>query len=115
MAKSKTADTLDAKNASVLAELVVDPLTTDHSRVAILNMLLSTQADKDFFTTMFREGLSFGNCPECNHQRHWLIPEDILNQMGWVSAEQDDRVKRHTNINDCPVFQEACSKKTVIY
>lgn len=112
---SKITDTLDAKNASVLAELVVDPLTTDHSRVAILNMLLATVQEKDFFTTMFKDGLSLGECPDCGHQRHWLIPEDILNTMGWVSSDEDPRVKRHTTKEDCPEYQEACSKKTVTY
>lgn len=111
----KITEMMDAKNASVLAELVVDPLTTDHSRVAILNMLLSTVQEKDFFTTMFKDGLSLGECAECGHQNHWLIPEDILNTMGWVTSDVDPRVKAHTTKDDCPTFQEACNKKKVIY
>lgn len=114
MAK-KLSDTLDAKNASVLAELVVDPLTTDHSRVAILNMLLSTVQEKDFFVTMFRDRLTEGECPECGHLNHWLIPEDILNTMGWVTHKEDERVKQRTTREDCEQFQEACQKKKVIY
>lgn len=111
----KITEMMDAKNASVLAELVVDPLTTDHSRVAILNMLLSTVQEKDFFTTMFKDGLSLGECPECGHQNHWLIPEDILNTMGFVTHNEDPRVDAHTTKEDCPEFQEACQKKKVIY
>jgi len=111
----KITEMIDAKNASVLAELVVDPLTTDHSRVAILNMLLSTVQEKDFFTTMFKDGLSIGECPECGHQNHWLIPEDILNTMGWVTHQEDSRVDAHTTKAKCEEFQEACQKKKVIY
>lgn len=110
-----TQDTLDAKNAAVLAELVVDPLTTEHTRVQILNMLLSSGEEKNFFATMFKERLSFGACPNCAHENHWLIPEDELNQMGWVSAEKDDRVKLNTKKEDCPEFQEACAKKKTNY
>lgn len=111
----KITEMLDAKNASVLAELVVDPLTTDHSRVAILNMLLSTVQEKDFFITMFKDELSLGECPDCGHQNHWLIPEDILNTIGWVTSQADTRVPSHTTKTDCPEFQEACQKKKVIY
>jgi len=44
-------DSVDAANAAVLAELVVDPLTSEHTRVMILNILLQQAADKDFFRT----------------------------------------------------------------
>lgn len=105
----------DAVNASVLASLVVDPLTTDHSRVAILNLLLEQNSEKDFFASMFREGLSLGECPECGHQTHWLVPEDVLNTFGYVSSKEDPRVKHNTTKEDCPEFQESCAKKRVIY
>jgi hypothetical protein len=108
-------ETLEAANAAVLAELVVDPVTTDHTRVQILNMLLATDDDKNFFVTMFKEALSYGECPDCGHENHWLIPEDELSQMGWVTPEKDDRVKYNPTAEDCPLYQEACPKKKVNY
>jgi len=116
MAKHTKKDVeFDARNASVLAELAVDPLTTDHSRVAILNLLLEQNSEKDFFATIFRENLSLGECVECGHQSHWLIPEDVLNTMGWISHNEDPRVPAHTTKADCETYQEACGKKRVIY
>lgn len=105
----------DAVNASVLASLVVDPLTTDSSRVAILNLLLEQNSEKDFFASMFREGLSLGECPECGHQNHFLIPEDVLNTFGYVTSKEDTRVPAHTTKDDCVIYQESCQKKKVIY
>lgn len=110
---AKESDTLDAQNAAVLAELVCDPLTTEHVRVQILNKLLENKRNDNFFVTMFNEQLSLGKCPKCEHKNHWLIPEDDLNQMGWVTHEKDKNVKRHTTAKDCPKYQEACSKKKI--
>ena len=47
----------------------------------------------------------------CDHENHWLVPEDDENEMGWVSYEKDKRVLKHTDKDSCPLFQEACSKK----
>jgi hypothetical protein len=103
----------DAENAHVLAELVVDPMTSDALRVRILNKLLESSEGQNFFATMFNELLSHGECPGCGHENHWLIPEDELNRMGWMTHEQDERVPRMTDVTTCVKWQEACKKKKV--
>jgi len=115
MKQTKKEMEFDSKNASTLAELCVDPLTTEHSRVQILQLLLSQVAEKDFFTTMFKDELTLGECPSCGHQSHWLIPEDVLNTFGYVSSKEDTRVKEHTTKEDCKLWQECCVKKKTIY
>lgn len=112
---AKLNDVVDAQNAAVLADLVVDPLTTEHTRIQILNMLLTVGDERNFFASMFKDGTSFGACPCCGHENHWLIPEDNLNEMGWVSAQKDDRVKLATTQEDCPRWQQACIKKKINY
>jgi hypothetical protein len=102
-----------AANAKVMMDLVVDPQTTTHLSVNILNKLLESYEHPNFFVTMFEENMTLGECPECGHQNHWLIPEDDLNQMGYVSHDKDSRVPRHTDAKCCPKYQEACSKKKV--
>jgi hypothetical protein len=106
-------DSLEKDNAEILAELIVDPNTTDALRVQILNKLLDQTDAENFFETMAAEMLSFGECPECGHENHWLIPEEDLNRLGHVSHEIDERVKRMTTEEDCPNYQEACAKKKV--
>jgi len=106
-------ETLDAKNAAVLAELVVAPETPEHTRIQILNKLLESRNDDTFFDTMLGEKLDYGECPECGHTNHWLIPEVDLNQRGIVTNKMDPRVKSYTTVVDCPEFQEACGKKKV--
>jgi len=104
---------LEEENAKVLAEIVSDPLTSEHIRIQVINKLLESNKDKNFFDTMFEELMSVGECPNCQHVNHWLIPEDTLNQLGVVTSEIDSRVKPHTTIADCPELQEACLKKKV--
>ena len=106
-------DYLDAQNASVLAEIVVDPLTSDALRVGILNKLLQVVEGQSFFQTILRESLSYGECPNCGHANHWLIPEDELNRMKWVTHEKDPRVPRITDKKTCKRWNEACAKKKV--
>lgn len=103
-----------ARNAQVLAELVVDPSTTTHLSVNILNKLLESYEHPNFFVTMFEENMSLGECPECGHQNHWLIPETQLNQFGYVTSEQDPRVPQNTDEHVCPDYHEACKKKKVL-
>lgn len=110
---SKTKD-LEKDNATTLADLVADPQTTDQLRVRIITELLETREGQDFFKTMMEEGLSFGECPCCGHQNHFAIPEDILNQMGWVTSEKDPEVVVNPNEEICPEFQEACLKKKIV-
>ena len=106
-------DSVEKANAKVLADLISDPGTTDQLRVRIITKLLEAREGQDFFRTLFEEGLSFGNCPHCDHATHWAIPEESLNEMGWVSHEKDPRVPIKTTIEECPTFQEACLKKKI--
>ena len=109
----KDFDSLEKDNAEILAALIVDPNTSDALRVNILNKLLdSTEAD-NFFETIVKEDLSLGACPNCGHENHWLVPEEDLNRFGVVAYENDPRVKRMTDKNDCERWQEACAKKKV--
>ena len=110
---AKNDDILDAANGQVLADMVADPDTPEHLRVQIINKILESRKNENFFATMLQERLSFGECPGCGHENHWLIPEDDLNQMGEVTHEKDPRVPRMTDIKSCPTWQEACKKKKV--
>lgn len=111
--KNRHFDTLDQENISVLIELIVDPNTTEALRVRILNKLLDSTESENFFETMVKELLSYGACPCCSHENHWLIPEEDLNRMGVVTHQIDPRVKRATTIDDCPKWQQACGKKKI--
>jgi len=116
VADSKTStliDGFDEKNAAALSEMLIDPQTSEAVRLQIINELNEYSKNDTFFESMFTELLSYGACPCCHHENHWLIPEDDKSQMGWVTCEKDDRVKRHTTQADCPEFAEACMKKTV--
>jgi hypothetical protein len=104
-------EAFDEKNAAALAEMLVDPQTSEAVRLQIINELNEASKSETFFEAMFSEALSLGACPCCAHKNHWLVPEDDLNQMGWVTSKEDPRVKPHTDSNDCREFSEACSKK----
>jgi hypothetical protein len=62
---------------------------------------------------MMDEKLSYGECPHCQHKNHWLIPEDDMNQMGYVSKDEDERVPEHTDAESCEEYQQACLKKKI--
>lgn len=109
-----TPENIDKTNAEVIADLIADSQTTDALRVKMILELLESREGQDFFKTMMEEGLSYGACPDCGHENHWAIPEDILNQMGWVTHLKDIEVKKQTTAEDCPQFQEACKKKKVV-
>ncbi len=113
MAKRIDLNHLDGENAAVLADIVVDPFTPDPLRVQILNKLLEGTQSENFFDTIFLEGLDVGECPNCGHSNHWLIPEDDLNKRGFVTHERDSRVPQYTDAAICPQWQEACKKKKV--
>jgi len=104
-------DDFDTANAEVLIELLQDPVTSESVRLMVINEILENTKDTSFWETMMRENLDLAKCPNCSHENHWLIPEDDLNVMSWVSSEQDIRVKTHTTVDDCPKYQESCSKK----
>ncbi len=106
-------------NAKILADLIVDPQTTDYLRVKIIKEILASREGQTFFKTMFEEAMSAGECPECQHMNHWAIPEVDLNQMDWVTHLRDDRVPENTRTAEgspeiCDEWQEACKKKKVI-
>ena len=114
MVTKKKTDSLDEANANVLADLIADSQTTDLLRVRIITKLLEDREGQDFFKTMLEEGLSYGKCPHCEHKNHWAIPEDILNQMGYVTHEQDPGVPAATDKDICPDFEQACKKKKIV-
>lgn len=101
------------QNAKTIADLIADPTTPDSLRIQMINKLLESKKKENIFEKMFSERISFGACPKCNHETHWLIPEVDLNKMGYVSHERDSRVKQFTKAEDCPKWEEACMKKRV--
>ena len=107
----KPDEILDLANAEVLAELIVDPATTEMLRVRIITKICEGREGSSFFKIMFEDGLSWGECPKCQHQNHWSIPETILNQIGYVTSEVDKEVPAATTVEECPRYREACSKK----
>lgn len=104
---------LDSENAKRLVGILMDPSTPSSVSVQVLDKLLESSKEDNFFKTLYEEDLSKGPCPECGHENHWLTPETDLNRMGWVSHIKDDRVKRITTVEDCPRYQECCSKKKI--
>lgn len=111
--KEVSIDGFNESNAKALTEILIDPATPESVRLQIINELNESEKSNSFFETMFKELLTVGACPCCHHENHWLIPEDDLSQMGWVTPEKDSRVPQHTDKNSCPDFAEACAKKKV--
>jgi hypothetical protein len=107
-------EVFDEANAKVMAEMLGDPKTSENVRLQIINELNEASKAETFFETMFSELLTLGKCPCCGHENHWLVPEDDLNQMGWVSHRKDKRVQKHTTSKDCPEYAESCSKKKTV-
>jgi phage FluMu protein Com len=104
---------LNEANAAVLVELITGPNISESLRIQAMEKLTDSKDNQSFFKTMFEEGLSKGECPKCTHMNHWLIPEEELNQMGYVSKDEDERVPEHTTEKDCPEYQQACLKKKI--
>lgn len=109
----KGQQSLEEKNAKILVDLILDPETPTDLQVKMIARLLAARRDDGFVVTMLREMVSHGACPHCNHENHWLVPEEELNKVGIVTTEQDPRVKVNTTEDDCARWQEACSKKKV--
>lgn len=101
----------DTKNAEALVEMLLDRQTSESTRISIINELTESQKSESFFETMYNELMSFGECPNCQHTDHWLVPFDVLSQMGYVVHKEDPRVPQHTDIKSCEEFSEACKKK----
>lgn len=112
--KGTSVDGFNEDNAKALTEILIDPATPESVRLQIINELNENEKTNSFFETMYTELLTLGVCPCCHHENHWLVPEDDLNQMGWISAENDNRVPKHTDKNSCSSYAEACSKKKTV-
>jgi hypothetical protein len=104
---------MDEANAAVLVELITGPNISENLRIQAMEKLTASKDNDSFFQTMLEENLTLGECPSCQHKNHWMIPEEELNQMGYVSMEEDDRVPETTDDKSCPEFQQACLKKKV--
>ena len=111
MSDEKSIDGFNEDNAKALTQILVNPATPESVRLQIINELNESEKSNSFFETMFNELLTVGRCPCCAHENHWLVPEDDLSQMGWVTPEKDIRVPKHTDKKSCPEFAEACAKK----
>lgn len=107
----KPIDDFDEANAKALAEMLVDPQTSEAVRLQIINEILEHEGNSTFWETMFKEDMTMAECPHCKHKTHWLIPEEELNVMGFISADQDPRIHRHTSQDSCKLYAEACIKK----
>lgn len=103
----------DSANAETLIEILMDPVTPESVRLNIIGEILESSKNDTFFEMMFLEEMSLGRCPYCRHKNHWLVPEDELNVMNWVTHETDSRVAKQPTRKTCEVFQEACTKKKV--
>lgn len=110
---NKSKLTVNQENAKKIADMIADPATPDFLRVQMINKLLESKGKENFFETMASEKLSYGACPKCKHETHWLVPEVDLNKMGFISHQIDKRVKQFTTEADCNKWQEACIKKKV--
>jgi hypothetical protein len=113
LGKSNKILALDEANAAVLVELITGANMSETLRIQAMEKLTSSKDADSFFQTMLEEKLSYGACPHCDHKNHWLIPEDDLNQMGYVSKDEDERVPEHTDAESCEKYQQACLKKKI--
>ena len=104
--KSSKILALNEANAAVLVELITGSEVSENIRIQAMEKLTDAKADQSFFRTMLEEGLTKGTCPHCEHSNHWLIPEEELNQMGYVSREEDERVPETTDSSNCELFQQ---------
>ncbi len=109
--KSSKILALDEANAAVLVELITGANISESLRIQAMQKLTASKDNDTFFQTMLEEDLTYGECPHCQHKNHWLVPEEELNQMAYVSKEEDDRVPDTTDDKSCPEFQQACLKK----
>jgi len=114
MKKSKIL-AMDEANADVLVQLITGPNISENLRIQAMEKLTASRdGDGTFWKTLMEEKLSYGACPRCQHENHWLLPEDDANQMGWVTHKEDERVPERTDGESCPDYQEACKKKKII-
>ena len=103
----------DEENAKVIVDLLLDPETPADIHINLIQKLVASRKGENFFSSMFTESVSFGACPECEHENHWLIPEQELNLLGFVTRERDPEVLEYTDSDSCSQWEEACKKKKV--
>ena len=111
--KSNKILALDEANAAVLVQLITGANISENLRIQAMEKLTDSKKDQSFFRTMLEESLTKGVCPHCDHSNHWLVPEEDLNQQGYVSHEEDERVLKQTDKESCPEWQESCLKKKI--
>jgi len=104
---------LNEANAAVLVEIITAPNISETLRIQAMEKLTASKGDSSFFRTMLDEKLTLGECSSCGHTNHWLVPEEELNQMGYVSKDEDERVPEYTDAETCPEFQQSCLKKKI--
>ncbi len=104
---------LNEANAEVLVQIITGPDISEDLRIKAMEKLIGSKDNQSFFKTMLEEDLTYGACPKCEHKNHWLVPEEDLNQMAYVSMEEDNRVPEQTDEKSCPLWHEACLKKKV--
>ncbi len=113
MAKSQEDDFLDFANAKTMADLVADPDTPERLRVEIIQKLVAAKKSDNFFQTIYEQKLSFGKCPRCTHEGHWLVPEDELNKFGYVTHEVNAAVPEYTDETTCSRWAQSCKKHKI--
>ena len=112
--KSKKILALEEANAAVLVEIITGANISENLRISAMEKLMGDrEGGETFFQTMLEEKLTYGVCPHCDHKNHWMIPEEALNMMGWVSHKEDERVPETTDSSNCELFQQACLKKKI--
>ena len=113
--KSKKILALEEQNAAVLVQIITGANISENLRIQAMDKLLGDrEGGETFFRTMLEENLTKGVCPNCDHTNHWLIPENNLNEMGYVSMEEDERVPETTDEENCPEWQQSCLKKKIV-
>ncbi len=112
--KSNKILALNEANAAVLVELITGANISENLRIQAMEKLTDAKENQNFFRTMLEENLTKGVCPHCDHENHWLIPEEELNQQGYVSREEDERVPETTDEENCPEWQQSCLKKKIV-
>ena len=112
--KSKKILALEEANAAVLVEIITGANISENLRISAMEKLMGDrEGGETFFRTMLEENLTKGTCPHCDHSNHWMIPEEALNMMGYVSKDEDERVPETTDADSCPLYQQSCLKKKI--
>jgi len=106
---------LETANAEVLVEIALsnEGGVSEALKMKVYEKLMGSKEGQSFFKTMLEEALTWGECPHCKHENHWLIPEEDLSQMGFVSYKEDPRCDKQHDAKTCPEYQQAHWKKKI--